>query len=125
VLTADYFENVVLINEGSWKFTLKPLPWLAQLAPYRDAVVVNVNNDNLPDILFAGNFDHNNIQMGKYNSDIGTLLINNGNGAFSCDNLNGLTVRGEVRHIRKLNSGEKELIILAKNNDSTKVIRFH
>jgi hypothetical protein len=80
VLTADYFENVVMINEGNWKFTIKPLPWLAQLAPYRDAIVVDANSDNRPDILLAGNFDHNNIQMGKYNADIGTLLINKGRG---------------------------------------------
>lgn len=124
VLTADYFENVVLINEGNWKFTVKALPWLAQLASYRDAVVVDANNDNRPDILLAGNFDHNNIQMGKYNSDIGTILINKGDGNFTCENLNGLISRGEVRHIRKLKAGGKEMFILARNNDNTRVIQF-
>ena len=121
---ADYFENAVLINEGNWKFSLKHLPWQAQLAPFRDAVIINANNDKLPDILLAGNFDHNNIQMGKYNADIGTALINKGKGEFSCENLNGLILRGEVRHIRKIKTAEKERYILAKNNDSLHLIEF-
>jgi hypothetical protein len=122
---ADYFDNAVLINEGNWKFTLKSLPWQAQLAPYRDAVVLNANNDDRPDILLAGNFDHNNIQMGKYNADIGTLLLNKGNGNFSCENLNGTALRGEIRHVRKIKTPAKEIILLAKNNDSLRVINFH
>jgi hypothetical protein len=125
LLTADYFENAVLINEGNWKFTLKSLPWQAQLAPYRDAIVINANNDDRPDILLAGNFDHNNIQMGKYNADIGTLLINKGNGNFSCENLNETVLRGEIRHVRKIKTPAKEIILLAKNNDSLRVINFH
>ncbi len=125
LLTADFFDNVVFINEGNWKFAMKSFPWHAQLAPYRDAIVVNVNNDNRPDILLAGNFDHSNIQMGKYNADIGTLLINKGNGNFACENLNGLTLRGEVRHIRKIKAGGKEILILARNNDSVKVIQIN
>jgi hypothetical protein len=124
LLTADFFGNAVFINEGNWKFSMKSLPWQAQLAPFRDAVVVNANNDDQPDILLAGNFDQNNIRMGKYNADIGTILINKGNGDFSCENLNGLISRGEVRHIRKLNAGSQEIFILARNNDSTRVIRF-
>jgi len=123
-LLANYFENVVLINDGNWHFTIKPLPWQAQLAPYRDAVIVNANNGDRPDILLAGNFDHSNIQMGKYNADIGTLLINKGNGEFGCENLNGITLRGEVRHVRKIKTASKEIILLARNNDSTKVISF-
>jgi hypothetical protein len=38
--------------------------------------------------------------------------------------LNGCIIKGEVRHIRKINAGKKESFILARNNDSLKVIRF-
>jgi hypothetical protein len=124
VLLANYFENVVLINNGNWQFALKSLPWQAQLASYRDAVIVNANNDNRPDILLAGNFDHNNIQMGKYNADIGTLLINKGSGEFSSENLNGVVLRGEARHVRKIKTASKEIILFAENNDSLRVINF-
>jgi len=125
LFSVNYFSNVILINNGNWNFTLKDLPWEAQLTPYRDAAIADVNNDNKPDILLGGNFYPNNIQMGEYDGDYGTVLINNGNGNFSCSLLNGCIIKGEVRHIRKLNSGKKESYILARNNDSLKVIRFH
>jgi hypothetical protein len=125
LFSANYFSNVILINNGNWNFTLKELPWEAQFTPYRDAAIADVNNDNKPDILLGGNFYPNNIQMGEYDGDYGTVLINNGNGNFSCGLLNGCVIKGEVRHIRKLNSGKKESYILARNNDSLKVIRFH
>jgi hypothetical protein len=124
VLTAAYFFNVVLINDGNWHFTLKELPWQAQLTPYRDAAVINANDDDLPDILLAGNFYHSNIQMGEYDADYGTLLINKGNGNFSATLLYGIYVKGEVRHIRKIKTGKREAFIFARNNDSLKIISF-
>ena len=125
LFSANYFSNVILINNGNWNFTLKELPWEAQLTLYRDAAIADVNNDNRPDILLVGNFYPNNIQMGEYDGDYGTVLINNGNGNFSCGALNGCPIKAEVRHVKKITYGKKEAFILARNNDSLKVIRFH
>ena len=124
LLSVDYFSNAVLINDGNWNFTVKELPWEAQLTSFRDAVIVNADNDDRPDILLAGNFYACNIQFGKYDADYGTILVNKGNGNFSCESLNGLAVKGEIRHIRKINSRGKDTFILARNNDSLKVIEF-
>lgn len=124
VLTADYFLNSVFINNGSLNFTLQPLPWEAQLTPFKDAVVVNANGDQLPDLLMVGNFYENNIQMGRYDADYGTLLINKGNGNFMSQSINGLNIRGQVRHITPFKTGTKQAFILVRNNDSTKVIAF-
>jgi enediyne biosynthesis protein E4 len=123
-LTADYFSNVVLINNGNWNFTLKELPWEAQLSPYRDGAITDVNNDDRPDILLAGNFYPNNIQMGEYDGDYGTVLINTGNGDFGCAMLNGVAVKGEVRHVRQITIAKRKAYVLARNNDSLKVISF-
>ncbi len=123
-LTADYFSSSVFINNGNWDFTMQPLPWQAQLSTYRDAVIVNANNDNLPDVLLAGNFYHSNIQMGKYDADYGTVLVNQGNGNFTCQNLNGLFIKGEVRHVLPVNIKGVKSYLLVKNNDSTVVIKF-
>jgi enediyne biosynthesis protein E4 len=124
VLSADYLANAVLINEGNFNFSVKSLPWEAQLSSYRDAVVVDANKDDLPDILLVGNFYENNIQMGRYDPDFGTILLNRGGGQFHCETLNGVAVRGETRHIRRLNIGGREAFVLARNNDSTMVIGF-
>jgi hypothetical protein len=124
-LTADYFSNAILINDGKLNFSVKALPWQAQLTCYKDAVVVDANNDNLPDILLAGNFYANNIQMGRYDADYGTILINQGKDSFKCEGLNGLSVKGEVRHIAPVSIRNEQAYILACNNDSLKLIQFN
>ncbi|MDQ6903334.1 MAG: hypothetical protein M3139_10025, partial [Bacteroidota bacterium] len=124
VLTADDFANSILLNNGNLKFTTKPMPWLAQLSPFKDGIVINANNDSLPDILLVGNFYDNNIQMGRNDADFGTILLNKGHGEFTCETINGLQIKGEVRHIKKINIGKQEAFILARNNDSVMVIKF-
>jgi hypothetical protein len=124
VLSADFFESAVLINDGKFNFSVQPLPWQAQLSPYKDAVIVNANGDALPDVLMFGNFYENNIQMGRHDGDFGTVLINEGKGKFRCENINGLAVNGQVRQIKELQIGKKDSYLLARNNDSAMVIRF-
>ena len=124
LFTANYFSNAVLINNGNYQFEVRALPWEAQLTSYRDAVVVNANGDQLPDILLAGNYYDNNIEMGRYDADFGMLLLNKGGGQFTCENLPGMNVKGQVRHVRKIAVGGKDALVLAKNNDTTSVIRL-
>ena len=124
IYTADYFANAVLINNGNLNFTTQALPWQAQLTSYRDAAIADVNNDNLPDIILAGNYYGNNIHAGRYDADFGTVLLNKGRGSFTCSNFNGLTVKGEVRHIQPVKIGNQPAYILAKNNDSLVVLKF-
>lgn len=124
VFTADDFSNSILINNGNWQFELRALPWQAQLTSYRDAVVVNANGDNLPDILLAGNFYDNNIEMGRYDADFGTVLLNQGQGRFNCASLPGMVLKGQARHVRKISIAGKDAFIIARNNDTAKVIRF-
>lgn len=122
VLSADYFANAVLINNGNLNFTLKVFPWQAQLTSYRDAITINANNDDLPDILLTGNYYGNNIHNGRYDADYGTVLVNIGKGNFVCENMNGKIIKGEVRHVDSIQIAGKKAFLLAKNNDSLRVI---
>lgn len=124
LLTADYFPNAILINNGKGEFEAKALPFEAQLTSYRDAVVINANNDSLPDLLLMGNYYGNNIEMGRYDADYGTILVNKGKGEFICEPMNGLSVKGQVRHIRKISIRGKTTLVLGCNNDSVKLIQF-
>ncbi len=122
--TADYFSNAILINDGKLHFDVQPLPWEAQLAPYRDAVAVDANGDSLPDILLVGNYYENNIEMGRYDQDFGTLLLNKGKDKFSYESLNGVQFKGQSRHIREIAIANKKSFVIACNNDSIKVIQY-
>jgi hypothetical protein len=121
---ANFFSSAVFINDGNLNFSIKPLPWQAQLSSYRDAALINANNDNLPDILLAGNFYHSNIQMGKYDADCGMILVNSGKGNFVCENINGFINKGETRHVQPITVKGIQSYIVVKNNDSATIIRF-
>ncbi|HWB90751.1 MAG TPA: VCBS repeat-containing protein [Puia sp.] len=123
-LTANYFANAVLMNHGNLNFTLEPLPWKAQLTSYRDAAVIDANQDSLPDILLGGNYYENNIEMGRYDADYGTVLVNQGHGHFAAYCLNGLVVKGQVRHIRPITVGGRRDYLYVRNNDSARLIHF-
>lgn len=124
VLSADYFQNVLLINNGNFNFSIQPLPWQAQISSYRDAMVCDVNDDNLPDILVVGNYYSNNIHNGRYDADYGTVLINKGKGEFIVEQLHGKPIKGEARHIRPIQINKEACGIIARNNDSTIVLRL-
>jgi hypothetical protein len=124
VLTANYFSNAILINDGHLQFSTQALPWAAQLTSYRDAAVVNANNDSLPDLLLGGNYYESNMEMGRYDADWGTLLINKGNNRFEVESPNGVSIKGQVRRIQKIEIAKKEALILAPNNDSVLVVQF-
>lgn len=121
---ADYFPNALLINDGNLSFTAKALPWEAQLTSYRDAAIVYANEDSLPDILMIGNFYANNIQMGRYDADYGTVLINKGKGNFEYNLLNGVVIKGEGRRVKPINlNGSSHSFVIARNNDSLMLIK--
>lgn len=124
VHSADYFSNSILINNGNLSFSVEALPWEAQLSPFKRAVIVDANNDHLPDVLLVGNFYDNNVQMGRYDADFGTLLINKGHAHFECSELNGVVIKGQARQIDSIHVAGKLAYIIARNNDSVKVIRF-
>jgi enediyne biosynthesis protein E4 len=113
-----------LINKGSFQFEVNALPPETQFSSMKDAVVINANNDNLPDILIAGNYYDPNIEMGRYDADYGTVLINKGSGKFIAESINGLSIKGQVRHIKPVTVAKQQAYILVRNSDSTMIIRF-
>ena len=123
VLEADYFENSVLVNDGKGNFTVKPLPYKAQWTPYYDAQIIDANGDKLPDVLIMGNFYNCNIQMGRYDADFGTVLINKGNCNFLPVPMNGLQIKGQVKKLKKIQLVSGEAIVAARNDDKLVVIK--
>jgi enediyne biosynthesis protein E4 len=124
VLEANYFANAVLMNQGNLNFSTEALPWKAQFSSFRDAVVVDANGDSLPDIIMVGNYYENNIQMGRNDADYGTVLLNQGSGKFSADVINGIILKGQTRHIRKIKILNRDAYILVRNNDSTEILQY-
>lgn len=123
VFSADYFQNAVLVNDGKGNFTPQPLPFRGQWAPFYDAQVIDANGDQLPDVLLMGNFYDCNIQMGRYDADYGTVLINKGNCNFSPEPLKGLQVRGQVKRLKEIKLKSGTAIVAARNDDALVVMQ--
>ncbi len=124
-LSAGYFANAILINNGKLEFETTAMPFEAQLSSYRAAVVVNANNDQFPDILLMGNYYDNNVEIGRQDADFGTILVSNGKGKFTCESLNGLSVKGQVRKIKPIQVKGQQAFLLARNNDHLMLVKFN
>ena len=125
VYTANEFSSMIFINDGKMNFTVMPLPWQAQLTPMRDAIVTDINHDQLPDLICVGNYYENNIEMGRYDADYGTVLINKGNGKFAASNMNRVVLKGESRHVLPINIiGKKSAFVVSSSNDSLRVLEW-
>lgn len=123
VYTADYFYNAVLINDGKGNFSVKALPWQAQLTCLKDATVIDANGDKLPDILTAGNFYEQAIPLNRNDAGFGSILINKGNGNFEATNINGLVITNQVRHILPITIKSGKAYVIARNNDALMIIQ--
>jgi hypothetical protein len=71
-----------------------------------------------------GNFYDNNVQMGRYDADYGTVLLNKEKGKFEAVPLNGLAIKGQVRRIRPIQMGKGQSFVLGMNADSLRIIQF-
>jgi hypothetical protein len=62
------------------------------------------------------------VEIGRQDADMGTLLINKGNGSFTAGPLPGLKVEGEIRRILPIRVKEKVCYLLARNNGTLQFI---
>ena len=122
---AYHFSNTVFMNDGKGNFTPKVLPTEAQMTAYKCASICDANGDGLLDILMMGNFYDNNVQMGRYDADYGTILINKGKGDFEVVPFNGLVIKGQVRRISPIQIGKQKAFVLGMNSDTLRLIQFN
>jgi hypothetical protein len=79
----------------------------------------------LPDVLLVGNYYESNIEMGRYDADYGSILVNDGKGGFVYEDLHPVVVKGQSRKIEPLTIGNEQAYVIARNNDSAVVIKFN
>lgn len=120
--SADYFSSAVFLNKGQFKFEMMELPYLAQLSQLKNAVMINANDDGLPDFFVAGNYYDNRVEMLRSDADFGTLLINLGNGRFTGGDFRRLPIKGQVRSMQKILIRNQPAVILGINDDTARVI---
>lgn len=124
VFTAETFTNAILVNDGGLRFRLEPMPVMAQLSNYNDALITDLNKDGKPDLVLAGNFDADVIAMGRNDADHGSVLINTGSGLFRYQQMDGISVRGVSKKIREITVSGKRYFLIARNNATLVAIGY-
>ncbi len=123
VYSAYYFSNAVLINEGNNNFKVLPMPWQAQLTPYRTATAL-IKNEHTKGILLGGNFYESNVEMGRYDAGYGGVLQYDAiKKQLTFTTLYGALIKGQVRKIQPVIYDSDTAYIIARNNDSVQVLK--
>lgn len=116
-----YLEN----NDG--KFTMRPLPQMAQLSSINKFVVDDFDSDGNLDVVLAGNLYNAEVETPRNDSSFGLLLQGNGKGDFIAKTMleSGLKIIGDVRGMELLNLQGQKHILVAKNDDYMQLIKVN
>jgi hypothetical protein len=102
------------------------LPTEAQFAPTRGIVVRDVNGDELPDLVLAGNDFTIRLPWGPSDAGNGVVLLNQGDLTFEPlrSRESGFFAPGDVRDLMVVDTRSGSLLFVANNNAPLEVFRF-
>jgi hypothetical protein len=117
--------NCYVLESGWWEnkagqFTFHAFPNQAQVSPVQRILFHDLDDDLLPDLFMAGNKYRMEVETGRLDAGIGTLLKGNGKGGFSWINnqVSGLWADRDVRDLAILNGPNQKVRVLITNNDA-------
>jgi len=113
------FETSLFYREDG-TFQRQALPLDVQFAPIHDLVVRDVNGDERPDLLLAGNDFTVLPQWGRADAEKGTVLINRENRRFEPlrSRKSGFFAPWDVRALGVVQTAPSLLLLVGANNDS-------
>jgi len=123
VTQINYASSIIAINQGNGKFTIQPLPPMAQLSSVKSIVCTDLNHDGFKDLIVCGNEFNFQPQLGRLDANPGEVFINDGKGNFRFlpSDASGLELRGMVRDVAVIPSN-KGLNFLFLQNDMVPVL---
>ncbi len=126
VLEANNFSSCYIQNMGNGKFSIAPLPAMAQMAPLNGMVATDVNSDGNLDVVLVGNDYGNEVTAGRYDAMNGLLLLGDGAGNFKPQQTrqSGFFVPGDAKALVQLRSADgKSLLAASQNQGAIKLFK--
>ena len=108
------------------KWQLEVLPMAAQQAPVYSIQVRDMNGDELPDLLLGGNLYRVKPELGRFDASRGLLLQQQQPGKWAALSAaaSGLSINGEIRHIKAITLAGKPAVLIARNNAEMKLLEW-
>jgi hypothetical protein len=122
VFVVNTFENVWFENDGNMNFTKHNLPEKFQFSTINAGADLSNTENKGFNMLLAGNFYDNTIEMGKYDADYGNILGFSNTGSMVLKSVDGLSIKGQVRKMAHIEINEENFIIISKNDGYIQVL---
>ena len=119
VLKAHMLASKIAINQGKGSFQLIDLPQEVQFSTLQTVLPIDINQDQKPELLTAGNFSLTKPELGKYDASYGLLLSLNDGLKYQAfpQKQSGLSVVGDTKKIGLLKTNKgNPWIIFVRNN---------
>lgn len=117
-------ESGVLLNDGRGRFTFRPLPRLAQVAPAFGVALLDVDGDGHLDLVLAQNFYSPQPETGRMDGGVGLVLRGAGDGRFTplWPEESGLVVPGDAKAlaVTDLGGDGRPGLLVGVNNDAVR-----
>ncbi len=125
-LKAKTFSSAYIENLGGGKFNIKPLPKIAQISSINDILIDDYDNDGNKDLLISGNLYTSEIETPRNDAGTGLFLKGNGKGRFTPVSIkeSGFFTPNDVKDLKKIQIGDKQIILVANNNDYLQAIEY-
>ena len=126
-LKAYTFASMVLLNQGGEGFVQISLPGEAQYSPINGIIARDINQDQMVDLIVAGNLWAAEVETPRADAGIGLVLYGKGNGFFSPRNTSesGFFAPLDVKSLAFIQTqpGEPDLLLVGNNNGPLQIFR--
>ena len=118
ILRANNFKSCYIRNDGKGRFSLFPLPMLAQFSVLNGMVVEDFDGDGNLDVVINGNDYGSEVSVGRYDALNGLMLKGDGNGNFSAASIleSGIYIPGNGKALVKLRTSKGKYLLVASQN---------
>ena len=126
VLYAHTFASTYLENLGDGRFAMQALPIEAQVSPVMDILVEDLNGDQIPDAIIAGNYYDVRPELGRMDAGQGLVLYGKQGGGFEAVRPieSGFVAPGDVRELAFFNAVDgSRYVLVAKNKGELQVLK--
>lgn len=125
-LQAKTFASAYIENLGDNSFEIRVLPSLAQTSSINSILIKDYDNDGYKDLLVSGNLYPAEIETPRNDAGTGLLLKGDGKGNFSPTpiNVSGFFTPNDVKDMKTIRVGKKEVILVANNDDYLQAIEY-